>query len=252
MGRGRGDAETDAATTTLSRRAAQVQRGGARAAVLGVNDGLVSVLCIILGVAGAGSGQTAARLAGVAGMVAGAVSMAAGEWISVTAQVELFKGVLGDLRRIVRDQPGAVIGKLEEMLQDAGLPSDMARAAAHEVARDEGTLFSTSARRVVGVNPQELGSPWRAAVSSFCLFGLGSLAPLLPWFFIGGRTAVVLSIAATGAAGLAVGGVVAYSSGRSVLYGAVRQLLIILLAAAVTYYVGALFDATWHAGSGTR
>ncbi|WP_165964325.1 VIT1/CCC1 transporter family protein [Actinomadura sp. KC216] len=166
----------------------------------GVNDGLVSVLCIILGVAGAGSGQTAVRLAGVAGMVAGAVSMAAGEWISVTAQVELFKGVLGDLRRIVRDQPGVVIGRLEEMLREAGLSSGSARAAAREVASDEGTLFSTSARRVVGINPQELGSPWTAAVSSFFLFGLGSLAPLLPWFFIGGSTAAVLSIVATGAA----------------------------------------------------
>ncbi|MGK5556378.1 VIT1/CCC1 transporter family protein [Actinomadura kijaniata] len=233
-----------AATALLARRAAEVQQGAARAAVLGVNDGLVSTLCIILGVAGAGSDQTAVRLAGLAGLVAGAVSMAAGEWISVTAQVELFKGVLADLRGLVRAHPGVVAGRLEHELREAGYSDATARTAVAEVRHDPERLLDVAARRVVGINPEELGSPWTAALSSFLLFSLGALAPLLPWLFTGGESGEVLSVAATGLAGLVVGGVVARSSGRSVPYGAVRQLLIILLAAAVTYYAGALFGAS--------
>ncbi|MFI6519690.1 VIT1/CCC1 transporter family protein [Spirillospora sp. NPDC050679] len=232
-----------AATALLAKRAAEVQQGAARAAVLGVNDGLVSTLCLILGVAGAGSDQTAVRLAGLAGLVAGAVSMAAGEWISVTAQVELFKGVLADLRGLVRDHPGVLISRLEQEFLEAGYTPATAHTAAAELSADGERLYGSAALRIIGINPEELGSPWTAALSSFALFAAGALAPLLPWVFASGAAGVAISIAATGLAGLVVGGVVARSSGRSVLYGAVRQLLIILLAAAVTYYAGALFGA---------
>jgi VIT1/CCC1 family predicted Fe2+/Mn2+ transporter len=126
------------------------------------------------------------RLAGLAGLVAGAVSMAAGEWISVTAQVELFKGVLGDLRRLEKEQRTLLIGQLEKRFTETGIAPETARAAAQEVGTDDSRLFHVSAQRLVG-------------------------------------------------------GVVARSSGRSIAYGAVRQLLIILLAAVVTYYAGVLF-----------
>ncbi|POM22259.1 VIT family protein [Actinomadura rubteroloni] len=228
-------------TALLARRAAQVQQGGARAAVLGVNDGLVSTLCLVLAVAGAGSGAHAVRLAGLAGLLAGAVSMAAGEWISVKAQVELFQGVLADLRDLVRDHPSVLGGKLEDTFRTAGFSPATASGAAAEVAADGERLYAASAREVVGVNPAELGSPWTAALSSFALFALGSAAPLLPWLVADGTVAVVTSIGLTGLAGLAVGGVVAHSSGRPVRYGALRQLLIILLSSGVTYGAGVLF-----------
>ncbi|MEV0587248.1 VIT1/CCC1 transporter family protein [Nonomuraea sp. NPDC050310] len=224
----------------LARRADQVQQGGARAAVLGVNDGLVSVLCLILGVAGAGSSPTAVRLAGLAGLLAGAVSMAAGEWISVTAQVELFKGVLKELRGFVRSAPDALASMLAASLRKAGFSGETAQAAAREAAATEESLFAVSARRIVGIDPGELGSPWTAAISSFALFTVGGLVPVLPWFFAGGTGAVIASIAGTGLAGLGVGAVVARSSGRNIVFGALRQLLIVLLAAVVTYYAGTL------------
>jgi VIT1/CCC1 family predicted Fe2+/Mn2+ transporter len=107
-------------SAVLASRAAQVQRGGARAAVLGVNDGLVSVLCIVLGVAGANAKTSAVLLAGFAGLIAGAISMAAGEWISVTSQVELFAGVLKDLGHLVEHDPELLIEKLGEDYEAGG------------------------------------------------------------------------------------------------------------------------------------
>ncbi|MEU5880206.1 VIT1/CCC1 transporter family protein [Spirillospora sp. NPDC047279] len=232
-------------TATLAHEAHEVKAGAARAAVLGVNDGLVSTLCIILGVAGAGSGQNAVRLAGLAGLIAGAVSMAAGEWISVTAQVELFKGVLGSLKGLIANDRAELIDKLAQTFRnDVGLSEETARKAAEEIGSDDTRLYETSALRLVGITTDELGSPWTAALSSLLLFTLGGLAPLLPWLFGSGAAAVVWSIALTAAGGLVVGGVVARSSDRPVPYGAFRQLLIILLAAGVTYGCGLLVGGT--------
>lgn len=225
----------------LAARAAQVQRGGARAAVLGVNDGLVSTLCIILGVAAAGGDQSAVLLAGFAGLIAGSISMAAGEWISVTAQVELFEGVLADLKKMIRKDKVLLEETLVDHLVEDGYETKTAKAATKELAADKGRFFETFAERVIGVNPDELGSPWVAAVSSFALFTVGALAPLAPWFFIGGNTGMIWSIVLTAIGGLIAGGYVANSSGKSLAYGAVRQFLIVLFASVVTYGVGHLF-----------
>jgi VIT1/CCC1 family predicted Fe2+/Mn2+ transporter len=228
----------------LARRALQVQRGAARAAVLGVNDGLVSVLCLVLAVAGAGAATSSVLLAGFAGLLAGAISMAAGEWISVRSQVELFGGILKDLSKLVKEDRELLGEQLATSLEKDGYTTQTAAVATNEILGKDGNLTATYARQVMGFNPNELGSPWIAAFSSFILFTAGAFAPLLPWFFTGGGLAIVLSIVFTGIGSLIIGGFVGSSSGKSVVYGALRQLGIVILAAAITYGVGYLFGVS--------
>lgn len=226
----------------LAARAAQVQRGSARAAVLGVNDGLVSTLCIVVGVAAAGSDPKAVLLAGFAGLLAGAISMAAGEWISVKAQVELFEGVLSDLKTAVREDPKLLTNSLAHTFAKYGMKHESAHDAARDIAKNGKGFIRTYSAQVIGLNPDELGSPWHAAISSFALFAVGSVAPITPWVIgLSGMPAIILAITLTSLGGLFVGGFTARSSGRNVIYGAVRQLLIIIFAAAVTYGIGHLF-----------
>lgn len=227
----------------LAGRAAQVQRGGARAAVLGINDGLVSVLCIVLGVAGAHSSKAAVLLAGFAGLVAGAISMAAGEWISVTSQVELFQGVLSDVKKMVTTDRDLLVEQLEADFKHSGVTPKIAAAAAKDIARSDEHLYNEYTMNVIEINPKELGSPWTAAFSSFLLFTVGALAALIPWFFAQGTVAISLSIGLTAIGGLLVGAYVARSSGNNIFKGALRQLLIIVLAAVVTYGVGYAFGS---------
>jgi vacuolar iron transporter family protein len=228
----------------LARRALQVQRGAARASVLGVNDGLVSTLCLVLAVAGAGAASQSVLLAGFAGLIAGAVSMAAGEWVSVRAQVELFGGVIKDIKKLVKSDKVLLIDQVSESLANTGHSPETAKTAAGEIAKNDTHLTDVYTRQVMGFNPDELGSPWLAAGSSFILFTLGALAPLAPWFFTGGTLAVWLSIIFTGIGGLIVGGYISSSSGNSVIKGALRQLGIIILASVVTYGVGYLFGVS--------
>lgn len=228
-------------SATLERRSLQVQRGGARAAVLGVNDGLVSTLAIVLAVAGAGASQEAVQLAGFAGLIAGAVSMAAGEWISVRSQVELFQGILSDLKSVVVRDKELLVEKLKQTFVSTGFSEPSAQKAVVDLAKDEAHLHEAYASRVMGMNTDELGSPWVAAGSSFLLFTAGALVALLPWFLLSGQSAIWGSLISTSIGGLVSGGYVAYSSGNNIPYGAVRQFLIVMLAAGVTYGVGYLF-----------
>lgn len=230
------------ASGILAERAAQVQRGGARAAVLGVNDGLVSTLCIVVGVAATGAENGAVLVAGLAGLLAGAISMAAGEWISVKAQVELFEGVLADLKRVVKQDRDTLVKNLAENLEEHGIDQKTATHAAKDVAAKDKQFISMYSSQIIGVNEDELGSPWTAAVSSFVLFTIGAIVPLAPWLLnFHGVGGIVLAIILTGFAGLFVGAYTARSSGKSIWYGATRQFLIILFSAAVTYGIGHLF-----------
>lgn len=229
-------------TASLEKRALQVQRGGARAAVLGVNDGLVSTLCIVIGVAATGADARAVLVAGFAGLLAGAISMAAGEWISVKAQVELFEGVLGDLRRAIDTNRSQLTKDLAENFKSHGIDAKTAATAAKDVASDDKAFMSMYSSQVIGVNEDELGSPWTAAISSFLLFTGGSIPPLFPWIIgMHDFSGIALAIALTGIGSLFVGGYTAKSSGKSVAYGAVRQLLIVIFAAVITYGIGHLF-----------
>lgn len=228
----------------LTKRALQIQRGAARAAVLGVNDGLVSVLCLVLGVAGAGASRQAVLLAGFAGLIAGAISMAAGEWISVRAQVDLYEGVLKDIRHLMRHDRALLVEQVAQNMQQRGQNKATAQQAAAEIAADDTHLIQIYTRYVMGFNPDELGSPWRAALSSFLLFVLGALAPLAPWLLGGGSVALWLSLILTGLGSLLVGGYISLSSGKSVVHGALRQLVIVALASVVTYGVGYIFSVS--------
>jgi len=235
------DGAIDAAE--LASRVAQVARGGARAAVLGVNDGLVTNLCLILAVAGANASRTSVRLAGFASLIAGSLSMAAGEWVSVRSQVELFRGLIDELRRLVSRNPRLILSELSTHLEAAGFGRETAQTASTELPLDEPRFVRFAATTLFGINPDELGSPATAAGTSLAYFAAGALVPLLPWFVTHGVTATWLSIVLTGLASLAVGGVVGRSSGRGVARGAARQLAIVAAAAAVTYGIGRLFGA---------
>jgi len=230
------------ASKLLAKRAAQVQGGGARAAVLGVNDGLVSTLCLVTGVAAAGGDAKAVLIAGLAGLLAGAISMAAGEWISVKAQVELFQGVLDDLREIVKTNKPLLAASLARDFQRRGIDAKTAVVATKEVAKDSEQFLAMYAAQVMGVKQDELGSPITSALSSFLLFTAGSIVPLLPWLLsVKGMTAILVAATLTGIGGMLVGGYTARSSGKNIVYGAFRQLTIIIFATLVTYGIGWLF-----------
>lgn len=233
------DSRRDAAE--LQARVASANRGAARAAVLGVNDGLVTNICLILAVAGATSTAGDVRIAGLASLIAGAFSMAAGEWISVRSQVELYEGIVGELRSLVERNPRLVLEALTDKLVDTGLATDTAQRVATELPLDGQRFIDFSARTVFGFDPGEVGSPMTAAVSSLGLFAVGATVPLVPWFITSGSTAILVSVVATGTASLVVGGWVARSSDRPVAHGALRQLAIVIVAAVVTYGIGDLF-----------
>lgn len=225
----------------LRQKAEVVARGGARAAVLGVNDGLVTNICLILGVAAANGSAGAVRVAGFASLVAGAVSMAVGEWVSVRSQVEMYEGVLDELRLLVRRNPKLVLDTLTQRLVDGGFARDTARLVATELPLDERHFQQFTAQTVFGINADELGSPRVAALTSLALFSLGAAVPLVPWLVGSGVAATVTSIVLTAVASMAVGAWVARSSGRPALHGGLRQLLFVVVAAAVTSGVGAAF-----------
>ncbi len=237
----RGRADRAADTVALRRRADQVSKGAIRAAVLGANDGLVTNLCLILAIAGADGSVSAVRLAGFASLIAGAFSMAAGEWVSVQSQAELSSGLVEQLRGLIVHDPALVLDELTDQLVKDGFGTETAQRASTELPLDEDRFLSFTARTVFGVNPDELGSPAAAAIGSFALFTVGALVPLMPWFFIEGTPAVVVSIALTAVASLSVGGLVSASSGNSPSRGAMRQLFIVILASAITYGIGSLF-----------
>jgi len=225
----------------LAARVSQVAKGGVRAAVLGVNDGLVTNICLILAVAGANASRTNVRLAGFASLIAGSFSMAAGEWVSVRSQVELYTGLIDRLRALVARNPRLVLDQLSTRLEAAGFGRETAQTASTELPLDEPRFLRFAATTLFGLNPDELGAPLTAALSSLSFFAVGALVPLLPWFVTGGGRAEWISVALTGLASLVVGSVVSRSSGRRPVLGALRQLAIVIAAAAVTYGIGRLF-----------
>jgi VIT1/CCC1 family predicted Fe2+/Mn2+ transporter len=228
-------------TVELEARISQVVRGAARAAVLGVSDGLVSNVCLILAVAGAEASPSSVRLAGFASLIAGALSMAAGEWISVRSQVELFEGILGRLRGLVRRDPELILDQLTDRLESAGIARDTAQRASTELPLDEPRFLRFCANTLFGLNPDELGSPMTAAVTSLGYFAAGAAVPLIPWFLTDGTAAKLLSVTLTAAASMVVGAVVGRSSDKPPLPTALRQLGIVVAASAVTYGIGKIF-----------
>ena len=215
-----------------------VQRGSARAAVFGVSDGLVSNVSLILGVAGADPAPGVVRLAGLAGLIAGAVSMAAGEYVSMRAQTELFERELEIERRELHRHPQAETAELSRIYEARGVRPGRARAMAEEMMRDPDLALETHAREELGIDPGSLGSPWSAAISSFIAFTVGAIVPLLPWFFGHGDAATIASVVLGAIAAVVVGVALANLTGRSPVRSGLRQLGIATGAAAVTFAVG--------------
>ncbi len=215
-----------------------VKGGAARAAVFGVSDGLVSNVGLILGVAGADAGAGVVRVAGLAGLIAGAVSMAAGEYNSMRVQAELLEREL-DLERIeLRRNPHVEMVELSQIYQSRGMDPDGARELAAAMMADPELALETHAREELGIDPGDLGSPAAAAISSFVAFALGALVPLLPWFFGGGAAATVASLALAVVAAVAVGLVTARLTGRHPAQVAARQLAFTVVPAAITFAIG--------------
>jgi VIT1/CCC1 family predicted Fe2+/Mn2+ transporter len=228
----------------LADQVARVARGGARAAVLGISDGLVTNICLILGMAGAHASPATIRLAGFASLLAGALSMAAGEWVSVRSQTALYGGLVTKIRRLVSRNPRLMLDELSAHLEAAGFARATARSAPAELALDEERFLAFTAQIVFGISPAGLGSPVTAATTSLAYFAGGALVPLAPWWLLTGAPAVSASIGLTALASGIVGAVIAHSSDNSKGRGALRQLGIILAAAAVTYGIGKLFGST--------
>lgn len=219
----------------------RVSAGGSlRAAVFGVNDGLVSNLALIMGIAGGVDNPATVVLAGVAGLVAGAGSMAAGEWISVQSQREFFERELAVEREELEHFPADEQRELELIYRAKGVDEDTARTLAERIMADPETALSTLAREELGLDPDALGSPWVAAGSSFLAFALGAFVPLLPFLITLGTTALVASALLSGVALAAVGAAISLVTGRSALRSAARMVAVAGLAAAATYGVGSL------------
>lgn len=216
-----------------------IQGGAARAAIFGVSDGLVTNVSLILGIAGGQLHHAGiVRLAGLAGLIAGSVSMASGEYVSMRAQRELFERELEMERRELGRRPHVEEVELAQIYQSRGVDPDVARQLASELSRDPELALQTHAREELGIDPDALGSPWMAALSSFVTFALGALVPLLPWLFSGGTGAVWASVGLGAVAAVGVGAAVARFTGRSRFWTALRQLLIAASAAGFTFAIG--------------
>lgn len=218
-----------------------VSGGLARAAVFGVNDGLVSNVSLILGFAGSGVDSSIVRLAGLAGAIAGAISMAAGEWISVSAQNELVERELEVERREHVRNADAETAELATMYESHGIAPDTARAAAADVMASPEMALRVHAREEMGVDPEHLPSAFQAAAISLVCFVFGALLPVIPWFtgasgFGPAAVSVAIGVVAAGFVGAAIG---RYAE-RSILKSVLRQVAIILVACAVTYSIGEL------------
>ncbi|OOG40886.1 VIT1/CCC1 transporter family protein [Rhodanobacter sp. C05] len=212
-----------------------------RAAVLGANDGLVSNVSLVMGMAGAASGDRAVLLAGLAGLVAGACSMALGEWLSVNSSREFYQAQITERAERLAVAPEDGLQHIAGIYREKGLKPDAAEHLAEHIAETPRAALDMLVREDLGVDPGELGgSAYGAAISSFCLFACGALFPVAPYFFLGGHVALLTSIGST-AAGLSLIGIgTSLFTGRSMLFSVARQLGITAAAATITYTVGHL------------
>jgi vacuolar iron transporter family protein len=206
--------------------------------VFGVSDGLVSNMGLILGVAGADPAPAVVRLAGLAGLVAGAISMAAGEYNSMKVQAELLQRELAIEARELRRRPELETAELAGIYEQRGLDPADAREVAEVMMRDPDTALETHAREELGINPQNLGSPISAALASFLAFSVGAIVPLLPWFGGSGNAAKIASFGLGVGAAMVVGALIGRSTGRPLVRAVIRQMLFTIVPALVTFGIG--------------
>lgn len=235
----------------LSERWHRAGRSGTlRAVIFGVSDGLVSNLALVMGVAGAAAGASSdgngfVQLAGIAGLLAGAFSMAAGEYISMQSQRELFERQIALERAELQAMPEEEEAELAAVFRAKGLTEAEAATVARRMFADPEHALDTLVREELGLDPGELGSPWGAAGGSFVAFALGAVVPVIPYAITGGAAAFVGAIALSVVALFLVGAGVSLLTGRSTLFSGARQVGIGVVAAAVTYAVGSLIGVSF-------
>ncbi|HWG67230.1 MAG TPA: VIT1/CCC1 transporter family protein [Rhodanobacteraceae bacterium] len=210
-----------------------------RASVLGANDGLVSNVSLVMGMAGAATGNHAVLLAGLAGLVAGACSMALGEWLSVNSSREFYQAQITERAERLAVSPEEGVRRIAGIYRDKGLGRAKAQHLAEHLAETPRTALDTMVREDLGVDPAELGgSAWSAAISSFCFFAFGAIFPVAPYFFLGGHPAMFASMGTTflGLCLIAIG--TSLFTGRNLAFSIARQVAITTVAAAITFGVG--------------
>jgi VIT1/CCC1 family predicted Fe2+/Mn2+ transporter len=218
--------------------------GGLRAAVFGVNDGLVSNLSLVMGFAGADASNQYILLAGVAGLLAGAFSMAAGEYVSMRAQRELFEQQIALEKQELEMSPKEEEEELSLIYQAKGIPEKEASLLAQRIIQNPKTALDTLAREELGLDPTQLGSPWSAAISSFVAFVLGALVPVLPYMLTAGKAAFTGSAVLSALALFAVGALLSIFTARGPARTGLRMLGIGLAASGITFAVGWLLGVT--------
>lgn len=214
--------------------------GTLRAAVFGVNDGLISNTCLIFGMAGTGADTATLLTTGLAGLLAGGLSMAAGEYVSMQAQREMFEAQIALERAELERYPEAEIEELALIYAARGLELDAARGFARELVRDPGHALDTLAREELGLDPDDLGSPWGAAFASFLAFAAGASLPVLPLLVFTGDPLVVSTACAAGGL-FAVGASLSLFTGRNAVWSGLRMMLIGAGAGLATNLIGRLF-----------
>lgn len=216
-----------------------------RAAVLGGNDGLVSNFSLVMGIAGATAGQEGVLLAGLAGLLAGALSMALGEWISVKSSQELYENQMQLEMDELETNPEGERQELALIYIAKGIPENQAHQMSMEIMKDKNSAHKLLVKEELGINAEELkGSAVEAAVYSFILFSIGAVIPVLPFMFTSGTQAIVISVSISAAGLFLIGGAITLFTGKNVWYSGFRQVVFGLTAAAVTFAIGHLIGVS--------
>ena len=215
-----------------------------RAAVLGANDGLVSNLSLVMGVAGAGPAREVVLLSGIAGWLAGGLSMALGEWISVRSSTEAFERQIQIEREELELMPEEELEELTLIYRATGLAEDEARTAAARILSNKDQALETLAREELGMAADESGAAWVAALTSFLTFSVGAILPVIPWLFVAGLAGIVSSAIASGVGLFLTGAIITLYTGRSVLFSGSRMLAFGLAAAAITFTIGRIIGVS--------
>ena len=218
--------------------------GNLRAAVFGANDGLVSNASLVMGVAAATQDARFILLTGIAGLVAGAASMAAGEYVSVRSQRELYEYQIQLEREELEEYPEEEAEELALIYNARGVSMEQARSMANELMQNKEHALDTLTREELGLNPDDLGSPVMAALSSFAAFAFGALIPLLPFLYSGLAAPVMATMILTAISLFSIGALISLFTGKSALKGGLRMLLIGGSASALTYVIGMLLGVT--------
>lgn len=216
-----------------------------RAAVLGGNDGLVSNFSLVMGIAGATSGQSEVLLTGLAGLMAGALSMALGEWISVKSSQELYENQMQLEMEELETNPEGEEKELALIYISKGIPEPQARSMAKAIISDKDRAHEMLIQEELGINAEDLqGSAMEAAITSFILFAIGAVIPVIPFFFLSGINAVLLSAGMSALGLFLIGSAITLFTGKSIWFSGFRQVFFGLAAAAITYGIGTIIGVS--------